>query len=497
VPEAGRLLEQKDVLGGEAVELYRTLLNEFSPEVSLQEGGGRNVGAQIESVYTRVTEISGPPLTDGYDFAQTIINDYGRPYQSGFNNVTGVSARATAGPLVFYVRAEYQHAPSAAALSASARQVIAQVDFLPVPPDLPVGSTNRFEVLDAYAGINLDNYQLTFGRQSLWWGPGVGGPMMFSNNAGPITMLRLNRVTPRKLPSILGHLGPVRTDFFFGQLTGSEFVLSPLGLIGEWGRSLDPQPFIHGQRFSFKPTANFEFGIFRTTVYGGPGYPLTWHTFARSLFSLGNEVAGSIHKPGDRRSGVDFTYRIPKLRNWLTFYGDGFTDDQFTPIAYADRSAWHAGIYAPQLPGIKKLDFRAEGVYTDNPIGGAVGPGFYYFNYTWRTGYRNAGNLIGSWIGRGGQGAQAWSTYWLSPRKSIQVNYRHQKVSKDFIPNGGTLSDIGVRADLWLRSDLSISSSLQYEQWNFPVVLPGAQSNVTGSLQLTYWPSHGMLSAPH
>jgi hypothetical protein len=496
VQEAGGMIDQQENEGGEAARLYRALANEFSPELSLLEGGGRNVGAQVESVYTRVTGIAGSPLTDGYHFGQTIINDYGRPYQNGFNNVTGISARATAGPLVFYFRGEYQHAPSGPALSDPARQWIAQVDGLPIPSTSPVAATNRFEILDAYAGTNSKNWQITFGKQSLWWGPGPSGPMMFSNNAEPIAMLRLNRVTPFKLPSILGWLGPMRTEFFLGQLTGSEFVFSRLGLVGEWGQALNPQPFIHGQRFSFKPTPNFEFGFSRTTIYGGPGYPLTWHTFISSLFTTGNETAGSVHKPGDRRSGLDFTYRIPKLRKWLTFYGDGFTDDQFSPVVYPDRSAWHAGIYAARIPGINKLDFRAEGVYTDNPIGGAVGPGFYYFNGTWRTGYRNAGDLIGSWIGRGGQGAQAWGTYWLSPRKSIQFNYRHQKVSKDFVPNGGTLSDVGVRADLWVRPDLSISSNLQYEQWNFPVLVPKAQSNVTGSLQLTFWPSHWKLEGP-
>ena len=52
----------------------------------------------MDSVYTRVTGISGTPLRDGYDFGQTIVNDYGRPYWTGFNNVTGVTADAEAGP---------------------------------------------------------------------------------------------------------------------------------------------------------------------------------------------------------------------------------------------------------------------------------------------------------------------------------------------------------------------------------------------------------------
>src|SRR6185312_7323787 len=57
------------------------------------------------------TVISGTPLRDGYHFGQTIINDYGRPYGEGFNNVSGVTAHAVAGPLSISIQGEYQHAP--------------------------------------------------------------------------------------------------------------------------------------------------------------------------------------------------------------------------------------------------------------------------------------------------------------------------------------------------------------------------------------------------
>ena len=76
-------------------------------------------------------------------------------------------------------------------------------------------------MLDAYVGLMFSNWQVTFGRQSLWWGPGDGGPMMLSDNAVPLNMFRINRVTPFKLPSVLGWLGPLRLEFFLGQLSGT------------------------------------------------------------------------------------------------------------------------------------------------------------------------------------------------------------------------------------------------------------------------------------
>jgi membrane-associated phospholipid phosphatase len=479
---------------GEGSRILDELQREFQEDVNASDEGASPT-FRVESVYSRTEHISGQPLTDGYTFGQTQYNDFGRPYGEGWSTVNGFSASAMWGRWFAYVRGEAQTAPGIPALPLSTREVVATVNHYPVVlPGTDQPSTQQLTLLDSYVGLMFSNWELSFGKQSLWWGPGDGGPMMLSDNAAPINMFRINRVSPFKLPSVLGWLGPMRVELFLGQLDGYQFVFSPspVGFTGQTGQTLDPQPFIHGQKLSFKPTRNFEFGVFRTTVYGGPGYPFTIHTLLRSLFSTTNEhvtsTGGSADKPGDRRSGIDFSYRLPYLRDWVSFYGDGFTDDQFSPIGYFDRSAWHAGLYFSHIPKIPKLDLRVEGVYTDNPLGGQVGDGFYYFNFTWRSGYTNDGNLIGSWIGREGQGAQAWSNYWFNARNRLQFNYRHQKVSQVFIPQGGTVTDIGVRGDYWFGPNIGLTGSVQYERWLFPVIRPGAQRDVTASVQVQFQP---------
>jgi membrane-associated phospholipid phosphatase len=477
----------------EATALFQDLMKEFGSEVELLSGGD-NAEFRVESVYTRATEIAGKPLTDGYHFGQTIINDYGRPEEQGFNNVTGISGWMSEGPFSVYVRSEYQHSPSAPALPLAARQAISMADFshdiipppFPVPPDSPTAAINRGRFLDAYVTMNLADWQLSYGKQSLWWGPSEGGGMMISDNADPLTMFRINRITPFKLPSFFGLLGPMRVEFFLGQYSGYQFMFTPLGLVGQYGESLHPQPIVHGERLSFKPTPNFEFGLSRTTDYGGPGYPLTWHTFLRSVFSTDNTNPGQPDKPGSRRSGLDFSYRI---KHAVTLYADGFTEhNAISPLAAPDVAVWLAGIYVPRLPRLSKFDLRVEGVYTDPPIGGNISNGFFYYNPTWLSGYTNSGNLMGNWVGRQGQGVQAWTSYWLTPRDKLQFEFRHLKVSNQFIPNGGTLADASVRADLWVRSSFSLSTSLQYERWTFPVISPTRQSNISSSLQLSFWP---------
>jgi membrane-associated phospholipid phosphatase len=498
IKEAADTLAQEQAPDAEAEHVYQTLQKEFVREIVLLNGGD-NTELRLESAYTRGTEIAGKPLTDGDHFGQTITNDFGRPEEQGFNDVTGLSGWASYGPLTVYSRGELQHSPGASALPLTAREAISQADFsriggiptpFPLPPDTPTPAFNETRFLDTYVALNLSNWQLSYGNQSLWWGPSQGGPLMFSDNAQPLRMFRVNRVTPFTLPSVFGLLGPMRLEFFIGQYSGYEFIFAPSDLVGQYGQSLNPQPIVHGERLSFKPTSNVEIGLSRTTDYGGPGYPLTLHSFLRSVFSTSNNLAGNGNKPGARRSGVDFSYRIPGLRNGMTLYAEGLAEhDEITPIIGPDVAAWLAGLYLPRLPWIPKLDFRVEGGYTDPPSsGGDVSHGAFYWDAAWITGFQNAGHLMGSWIGRQGQGAQAWTTYWFTPRNKLQFGFRHQKVSQQFIPNGGTLADGNVRLELWPRSNFSLSAFVQYEMWNFPVIATGRQSNVTSAIQLSFWP---------
>jgi len=488
--EASEPVEEQGRGGPEADKLYRLLESEFREELEGENGDGRFHG-RIESIYARATAISGEPLTDGNHFGQTLINDFGRPYQEGFNSVDGFSAWTTSGHWVGYVRGEYEHSPSAPSLSANALQFISSIDGIPMTSlGTQISAVNRFRLLDAYVGLTFENWQVSFGKQSLWWSPMTGGPLMFSDNAAPVNMFRISRVSPFKLPSILGWLGPIRAEWFLGQFAGHQFVFqTDTGLVGQLGQSLDRQPFLQGQKISLKPTPNFEFSVSVTTVFAGGPTPLTLHSLAKS-YSISNNGLhqGSPEDPGDRRSGADFSYRVPGLRSWLTFYGEAFNEDEFSPVAYPRKAAILGGLYLSHFPGLSKLDMRVEGGSTVPPDFPGC-DGCFYVNHRYPDGsYTNLSNLMGSWLGRAGQGEQVWSTYWLTSRNKIQLNYRHQKVGGLYLPQGGTLNDGGVTADFWLGATLSVSGSLQYENWNYPVLDPLPRSNVTTSVELTFWP---------
>ena len=132
--------------------------------------------------------------------------------------------------------------------------------------------------------------------------------------------------------------------------------------------------------------------------------------------------------------------------------------------------------------------FRAEGYLTPR----RTFPGFYYFNVHYLSGYTNDRQLLGSWIGRESNGYQLWSTWWLSPRSSVQLRARDQNASSVFL-RGGSLRDLSISTDLALSSHWQLSAAVQQERWRFPLLSTATHQNVTTTIQLSFHPKAGEL----
>lgn len=463
-------------------QITATLRKEFQREYDILDGK-ENRTAAVESIYARVTGIAGEPLRDGYHFGQTIYNDFGRPYAEGVNFISGGSAYANHGPWSVYFRAEYQHAPGAPALPLSARVAIAGDTFAPTPlqPAIPFAEVNRARVLDAYAAFTLRKWQFSFGKQSLWWGLDQDGSMNFSNNAEPVNMFRVSTVHPLDLPWIFKYLGGMKTDAFIGQLEGHQFIRTSNEFFGP---PLPKQPYIDGVKLAFKPTANFEFGVSLSTIWGGAGVPITFRTFRRT-FSPSNATPGTPTDPGDRRTGFDFKYRIPKLRRYLTLYNDSMAEDEPNPIAYPRRSAMAPGIYISQLPHLERLDLRAEGYYTDLP--GLRKRGIFFANEHYLSGFTNEGNILGHPVGRQGLGYQVSAQYWFDAQKKVKFGHRHVEANKDFL-EGGEINDYYAQGTWQVRDEWQVQGGIQHERWQFPALAPNERTNVTTTFGVVFTP---------
>jgi hypothetical protein len=492
--EVGSRIEDYDAgpATDEAEKIYEELSHElrYNPQASCQSTKDK---LHVESVYSLARGTSGTPLRDSYHLGSTIINDYGRPYQGGFNNYSGVSGYVSAGRFLLHVRGEFHEAPSAVGYSNALAQTLANQDVGAFPvannpatgspyiqttiPQGPIAAISDGRFLEAYASYRLLKHEISFGKQDDWLGPGMGGGMAYSNNAENIYSFRINRTEPLYIPLLSYLTGPFRYDFLVGSLKGHTY---------------PNDPWVHVEKISFRPTENLEFGFERTVVWGGKGHePINLHTFLRSFFSLSAPTPAvklTSSDPGARFGAFDFSYRLPFVRNWLTLYSDSEVHDDVSPIDAPRRASWRPGLYLSHVPGIPRLDIRVEAASTDPPITNSQLGHFMYYETIQQQGYTNQGQLFGDWIGREDKGGQGWITYHLSGNEWLQVGMRNQKAAKDFIPGGTTLNDINFQIVKRIGKEFEVNGNFACERWKAPIYLSGQQTVAITTIQLTWFP---------
>ena len=498
----------------QAKEIYEAIDHELQPDTQGPCGAHKGIG-RFESAYSVFRGITGTALHDSFHLGQTVVNDYGRPYENGFNNYTGASGYATIGRFAAYVRGEIQYAPSGTGYSPALAQTLARVDGTIEPafnqltyypqatiPLGPIGTTTQGSLLEAYVSAQALGHVFSFGKQDYWLGPGMGGAFAYSNNAENIYSFQINRIEPLRIKWLSYITGPFRYVFLIGPLSGHTFIPNPLypATPNTPNVTTPGDPWVHLEKVSFKPTPNLEFGFQRTAIWGGKGHgPITLHTFLKSFFSISSPTNGDKlgrDDPGARFGAFDFSYRLPFVRRWLTLYADGEVHDDISPIDAPSRAGWRPGLYLTHVPGAPRLDVRAEAVWTDPPVSSSVGGRFMYWESIQRQGYTNHGQIFGDWIGREGKGGQAWITYHVSGNEWIQLGYRNQKAAKDFIPGsttqpiqgGTTLNDVNIQAVKRIGKDFEINGNFAYEHWKAPIYMTGRQTVTTTTIKLTWYP---------
>ncbi len=507
-----------DPTAGEAENLYTALRREVSSDTHDHCPTGKGQ-VDIESSYSVVRAISGTPLDDSFHLGSTIVNDFGRPFESGFNNYSGLSGYASAGRFLVYARGEIQSAPAATGYSAVLARTLSTIDhttFLNAATGLPysqatipygpiaVTTTGRF--VEAYVSVHLLNHEISFGKQDDWLGPGKGAGMAYSNNAENIYSFRVNRIEPLDVPLLSRITGPFRYDFLVGKLRGHTYMPNPDYLANpstSVPNVINPgDPWVHVEKFSFKPTRDLEFGFERTVIWGGKGHePITLRTFLKSFLSTNSTywaVKDGPKDPGARFGAFDFTYRLPFPRNWLTLYSDMEAHDAPSPIAKPLHGTFRPGVYLSHVPGVPKLDLRVEGIDGDSSVNpspiyvASVGGLYQFWEEIQVQGYTNQGQLFGDWIGREGKGGEGWITYHLSGNEWILAGVRNQKASKDFIPGGTTLNDINFQVVKRIGRDFEVNGNFAYERYKAPVYLPGERTVTTTTIQFTWFPTRNV-----
>jgi hypothetical protein len=454
----------------------------------------------VQSVYTRVMGISGQTLRDSFHLGQTISQDYGRPYEPGFNNITGFSTLNEYRRFSLYVRGEYQHAPGGTGYSTTdtgnplapggLAETLSEKDEIPYSgfnlnqatiPAAVIAAQNPFRLQEATLSFHVLGHEISGGKSDSWDGPGYGSAMNWSNNAEDIYSFRINRVEPLTVPWISRVLGPLRYDFFVGSLKGHT----------------DPNsPWVHSEMFSFAPTSNFQFAFSRSIIWGGEGHePVTIHTFLRSFFSV-NDTNGaeknSAKDPGARYSDFSFSWRLPFVSHHLTLYADSITHDDVSPISAPRRAAYRPGIYLSQVPGLPKLDLRVEGSNTDCSTTFCTNGSGQYWEVIQTQGYTNKGFIMGDPIGREAKGGQAWLTYHLSANEWVQAEYMIKRTHGDFITGGVSQDQYKIDVVKRLSKNVELDAWEQIERWKAPIYIQKASNAAnfdnTIAVSLTWFP---------
>jgi len=468
----------------EAQALYDSLQEE------LESGSGgpcRGHGGQVkvESSYTVARGISGTPLHDSYHLGETVTNDYGRPIEGGFNSYSGASGYATAGPFTLYLRGEFQYAPSATGYSTELFDALSKADGVPFAtnpvqatiPGFGIGTATRGRVMEGYVSAHALGHEISFGKMDEWWGPAQGAAFAYSTNAENIYSFQINRVEPLWVPGLSHITGKFRYQFLVGSLKGhTDF----------------RDPWVHAEKVSFKPTKNVEIGFERTVIWGGKGHvPITLHSFLKSFFSFQNVTHAEKYSrgdPGARFGAFDVSYRLPYLRNWLTFYVDSEAHDDVSPVSAPRRADFRPGLFLSHVPGVPKLDLRVEGVSTDQSTSRSLAGTFTYYETLVPQGYTNNGQIFGDWMGREAKGGQAWATWHLSPNEWVQASWRGQKAAKDFIAGGTTIQDFSAQVVKRFGRDLELNATFAHENYLIPIYQTGRQGVNNATVQLTWYP---------
>ena len=230
--EMNEKVEYHTDVPSEIWQLKKTLDQEFAPEIATWDGHPTE-SIQLDSVYTQVMNIAGKPVNDSYHFGQTLINDYGRPYWQGWNNITGFSASANDGRFAFYVDGEYQYSPTIPGYPLSVRQVIAN------------GRSESAAASDSGRRQSISAAEYVCHHE-------IRGPRLVGRQAKHVVGAQRGRrpADERQRDSFLGSadqsswsrptfpccqsfLGPFETANFFGALDGHQFPAGPLHVWAE------------------------------------------------------------------------------------------------------------------------------------------------------------------------------------------------------------------------------------------------------------------------
>jgi membrane-associated phospholipid phosphatase len=265
-------------------------------------------------------------------------------------------------------------------------------------------------IVEGQLKLKLNNVVFRFGRESIWWGPGYHGSMLFSNNAPPLDQFRIATAEPIILPWFLKYLGPTRLELMYARLENNRDF--PNAMLGAWRMDFSPFPFL-------------ELGAARVVQFGGEGRPsFTLFDYLKVLFVSSDDPNSKFNT--NQIYSLDATLRlhdvdrvIPLSRD-LSLYAElGVDDTCCKNVVWPLKPAYLVGLYLPNLFGRDDSEFRLEWAATTS---------FSFTHGIYTDGYSFEGFPLAHYIGSKGQELYIRTTERIRPHLQIGTEFGLAKV---------------------------------------------------------------------
>jgi hypothetical protein len=266
-------------------------------------------------------------------------------------------------------------------------------------------------LLEGFGKLTLYNVEAGGGRESMWWGPGFHGSMLFSTNARPFDLVKVGSAEPFMLPWIFNHLGPIKFTYFLGQL--------------EENRDF-PQTKMTGMRLNLSPASFLELGFSRVVQFNGDGRPsVGLGDYVKILFGPGSDDPTSPLNNNTLLS-ADFSLRLPNVGRFLPLFKDleiygelGWDDtcceDIFVPL----QPGGIIGIYSPNLFGSSQTELRIEYAATSK---------IQFNSSIYTSGYSFKGRPISHFIGTRGKDFFIRIGRWFGPDVLVGMEFARSEI---------------------------------------------------------------------
>jgi hypothetical protein len=340
-------------------------------------------------------------------------------------------------------------------------------------PELALDTDDQSgRLVEGYAKARLGFAELLVGREAIWWGPGFHGSMLFSNNAPPVDMVRLQTGEQVTLPWLFRYLGPLKAQVFFGQLERErEF----------------PRSKLAGARLDLAPTTWLELGVARAIMFDGEGRPKppVWQWPALIFYTSDNN---SSKYSGNTLFQADATLRLADVGRYVPItrdaelYVDVGVDDTCCQTAFIPlKPGVTVGLYLPNLFRSSATTLVVE--YSNSST-------FQFRHATWRTGFSRKGDVLSHFEGTGGEDFFVRLTHRPIGTVEVGLEFDMARVGQVTIPGSSRKerhNDVGLDISYQYSADFSFQLAGRVEWVKNRDFLAGeGDVNLIGLLTATY-----------